>query len=489
MLGMKKFLLLAAPLLLVSCAGTPVDSSIPDSQENDDRGIIRNDTEITFLCMADSSYYGKLQDMVHRFELEEPHVKVNLANPQGSGKVASIERIVVTGFFKEDYPDIVQCYPDNVINYLYFDKVMDMRPFLSNEGYGLSEQERADYIESFMLEGAQYAVEGQYSLPFCKSTEAMYYNADVLLGLNLSGVDPSINNGQPLDATYLDSLTWEELLNKLCPAIIAYNEATEEKIIKPDTLGKYSVVTYDSDQNFFITLANQYGYEYTSVDDEGHGHIGFNNAGMRDLMHTMWDAKDKHYLETSGTYETYVSNLFQKQGALFTISSTAGLTYNYNFDEPFRIGVASIPHAEGKEEKNINQGLSVCFLDHEDNDRSLASFLLWKYITNVQNSSDWAIHTGYMGIRNSSYETDEYRAAITPPEDLSSFEAAKASNMQKIADIRGSTFNTAVFNGSSNARTAVGELIVKCLNSDGSDEAISSLFAQYEAEANEYVTE
>ena len=53
-----------------------------------------------------------------------------------------------------------------------------------------------------------------------------------LLGLDLSDIDASINNGKPLDAAYLDDLSWETLFGNLCPAIKAYNDVLpiEEKI-------------------------------------------------------------------------------------------------------------------------------------------------------------------------------------------------------------------------------------------------------------------
>ena len=63
-----------------------------------------------------------------------------------------IEKNVVAGFFKEDYPDIVQCYPDNVVKYLAQGYAVDLDPYLDDPVYGLSKDERADYIASFLAE-------------------------------------------------------------------------------------------------------------------------------------------------------------------------------------------------------------------------------------------------------------------------------------------------------------------------------------------------
>ena len=478
------FLLL--PILLSSCKSKESNqSNISSSTES---GYIKEDTKIDFLCMADKDYHAKLQSMIDEFEILEPHVKVNLYNPQGSGSYAMIEKNIVAGFFKEDYPDLAQCYPDNVVKYIAKGYAVDVDKYLSNSEYGIVGNEIDDYIDSFLLEGATYPTSGTYSLPFCKSTELLYYNADALLNLDLSSIDANINDGKPLDENYLNDLTWEELFDNLCPALYTYNSSLseEDKILKSGT--NSAVFTYDSDENFFITLANQYGYGYTSVDGNGKASIDFDNPEMKGLVRKLKEAKDANYLQTRGSNRDYVSTLFQDRKALFTISSTAGLTYNYSYNNPFNIGVAKIPHAEGKEYSSINQGPSVCILDHDDDNRSLASYLLWKHMTNEENSSAWALHTGYMGIRNSSYHSKEYIDALNVDDTSNLFDVAKAKNLKMISEVRESTFNTKVFKGSSNARTNVGLLLRDCLLSNDIDNEIDSLFSSYALDASSYLS-
>ena len=486
----KKFLIaLTLASLLFSCASG--DGGLSSSLSSGKLGHFDHPVSIDFLCMTDKNYTPRLQEFIASFREAEPNVTVNLANPLGAGSYANIERIVIAGFYKEDYPDIVQGYPDNIAKYIDRDYAIDVDPYLANEEYGLSEADRQDYIASFMAEGSGYRVPGTYSLPFCKSTELMYYNADALLGLDLSAVDASINGGDPLDADYLDSLTWEELFEKLCPAIKTHNDAlpAAEKILLTDSEDnpKSAIFTYDSDENFFITLAHHYGYGYTSVNAQGAGSIDFDNPGMRALAKTLFDAKEAGYLHTRNSYENYVSELFTKRAALFTVSSTAGLSYNYPSTNPFSVGVARLPHAAGREYSSINQGPSVCLLDHHDEDRALASFLFWKHITNEENSTTWALRTGYMGIRSSAYQSDAYRKAIATDAASNTYAAAEAKNFLKIADVSASTFNTPVFRGSSNARTDVGVLLRKIFNSDGQEATIADLFSQYAEDAESYL--
>ena len=486
----KKFLWLTIIPFLISACQTNNGQSITSSDIDDGVGFVKKDVSIDFLCFADNHYINELQGMIADFKNVEPHVTVNLINPLSVGNYSVLEKIVISGFFKEDYPDLAQCYPDNVVKYMERDYVVSLDKYLNDPNYGLGE-EKDDYIPEFLNEGMGYSKEGTYSLPFCKSTELMYYNADVLLGLNLSTIDSSINNGQPLDADYLDSLSWEELFGKLCPAIKEYNQTN--KIF--ETSGNYGIVTYDSDENFFITLAEQYGYGYTSYNKEsGQGSIDFENDGMKALMKTMKSAKDNGYLETRGSYGDYVSSLFKSRHSLFTISSTASTSYNLLDDGdlkdglvPFNIGVAKIPHAAGKNYASINQGPSICILDHHDDNRSLAAFLFWKHITNKNNSASWPVHTGYMGIRHSVYESEAYRNSLIVDENSTIAEKLTAANMKKTADVSGYTFNTAIFNGSSDARSNAGKLLIDCLLSDDLDAEIDTLFKTYADEARSHL--
>lgn len=483
----KNYLSLVFLSILIS--GCSVSQPTSNSSNVDGVGLIKEKTEIQFLCLTDDKYKVELERMVNEFKEIEPNVSVLIVNPVAAGNYNVLEKNVIAGFFKNDYPDIVQCYPDNVVKYINYNNknyAINLDPYLSNNEYGLKE-DKVDYIETFLNEGSNYHTEGTYSLPFCKSTELMYYNADVLLNLDLSTIDPRINDGKPLDHEYLNNLSWEEMFEKLCPAIKTYNNnLSEDKKIYKNTESS-GIVTYDSDDNFFITLANQYGCGYTSMDDEGNGKIEFNNIEMKKIMLKLKSAKDKGYLQTKGSYGDYVSSLFTNRESLFTISSTAGLSYNIDSRNPFNLGVARLPSPTGRPYSAINQGPSVCILDHFDKNRSLASFLFWKYITNANNSLLWALNTGYMSIRNSVYETEEYKAALNVKDDASIEKKALSMNLKMIGEVSSYTFNTPVFKGSSDARTEVGLLVKECLLDNDLENNIDSIFAHYEELAKSHL--
>ena len=245
-----------------------------------------------------------------------------------------------------------------------------------------------------------------------------------------------------MNKAYIESLTWEELFGKLCPAFKEYDAAhPSSPLITAKDGSMNSYVGYDSDANLFITLSQQYGYGYTSVDEYGEAHLDYNNDNMKALMKTFANASKEGYLRSPGVIgKSYSSNYFKENNVLFSIGSTAGV--KNQVADTFDVGVTRIPQAEGKAAKIISQGPSVCILDHgNDKDRQLAAWLFYKHMTNTKNTASWAIEVGYLPVRASAYTSDD-KVFTTPP-----------------------------FKGSSTARTEVNSLMVNVLKdaADGKD--------------------
>lgn len=467
---MKKSLLLLLPLVLSTVTLAACGGNNGGSKK----------TTITLWSITGKNNQGQLENYIKAFEDKYPEYKVNNVIQTGMG-YNELKDAVVKGFSGNNYPDIVQCYPDHVADYLDYGKAVNLDDYINDPEIGLTEKDKNDYIASFMDEGKGYAFEGTYSLPYCKSTELMFYNEDVLLSLDLSKYDATINGGKALDAAYFDNLTWEELFNKLCPALIKYNDSLPEgkKILLSDQ--KYhAVFAYDSDDNLFITLAEQYGYKYTSVDTStGKGSIDFDNAEMKNLMKTFRTAADKGYIISKGSAgNTYTNEYFTANNTLFSVGSSGGVKYQFSDSNPMNVGVARIPHAEGRDPKVILQGPSLTVLDHNDEARIRGSWLLWKTMTDAENSLDWAINSGYMGIRSSNYENEDYKAASdvknTEEKTLARL-MAKASTY--VSNIINETYTSPAFKGSSAARSAVGGLMTKVLTPTEGIENIDTWFS------------
>lgn len=485
----SKFLsVLAIPMLvgvLASCGeipatstpttSTPTPTTDPttDPTTGGQTAVITEDTTINIWSIIGDNNVSDMENFIKAFKTIEPKVTVVHTKQTGMG-YNELKNAVVNGFSANNYPDMVQCYPDHVAEYIQYEKAVNLQPYMDNADYGFTAEDLDDYVPAYLEEGRNYGINGTYSLPFQKSTEAMFYNEDVLLNSTVAtGIvekDKTINGGRPISASYLNNLTWEELFNKLCPAIVAYdNDLPEaEKILKKDQ-AYHSVFAYDSDDNLFITLAEQYGYPYTSVNKvTGKGNPDFNNDQMKGLAATFNTAAKNGYIISKGSAGgNYTNAYFTLQNTLFSVGSTGGVKYQFDEKNPMNVGVASIPHAEGRDKKVISQGPSIAVLDHNSENQKLASFLFYKFMTNPENAITWCVNTGYAGIRKSVYESDEYievcDETATQPKTL---EKLKARAYKYITSCDDYLFTSPVFVGSASCRTQAGGLMTKILNTD-----------------------
>lgn len=437
--------------------------------------VINHPVTINFWHPFNSKYASVITNFIEEFEEVEPNITVNLVY---QGSYDDIKRQIITGFSAGNYPDIGICYPDQVADYIDYGKAVRLdQDFINNESYGWTEEDLEDIIPNYLEEGASYTIPGTYSLPFAKSTEAMFYNADVLIGLDLSSVDATINGGNPLTHEYLNNLTWEELFDRLCPAIVAHNATlpVDEQYLH-DYQQYHGVVGHDSDSNLFITLAEQYGYGYTAIDEStGTGKVLFDNEGMKSLMKTFNKAYQDGYFITKGsTWGNYMSSLFTQQNLLFYIGSTGGTEYNYTSN--FETGVARIPAAKDGNRHVISQGPSLTILDHSDEARSLASWLFCKFMLNKENATTLAIQSDYEPIRYSSYDTYEYKSYLDYLSNSSGSDALLARVHKYCRSIMDDLYNTCSFKGSSSCIMTVANLVRLCLVEKNLDEYIDKYF-------------
>ena len=440
-------------------------SQAQGSSIDDSNAVIKEETNITIWTTYNDTYQAILNNAIEEFQKMEPHVHITNTKQQGS--YDDLKVMCVNGFAVDNYPDIVSAYPDSVADFINNFKALDIQPYMEDPNIGWTEDDFDDIPEAIIQAGQNYAMPGTYSLPCSKSTEAMYYNQDVLIGLNLASYDRTINNGQPLNDNYFQNMTWEELFDHLIPALDAYDQAQPDanKIIDRTTFDDWAWVGYDSDDNLFITLAEQYGYGYTAIDEvTGKGKIEFDNDGMKALMTKFAGYNKNHYFTTKGVINTNVNYRSTKDAMLFSIGSTGGVKYQFDSGNPHNVGVAPIPHAAGKPMKVISQGPDFAFLSHNSENRAKATWLFYKLFTNKKYNSAWALATGYSPIRYSVMSTDEYlQYSDASSKDPKTIDRLYALNAAYAGNAAQYFFTSPVFKGSSEARNQVGKIYAACV--------------------------
>ena len=393
---------------------------------------------------------AKLQDVLNAYIEEFNKIYPNITiTHQSAGGWSDINGQINTEIAGGNQPNIAYCYPDHVAMYNIAKAVVKLDSLIESDAavtgtdeiIGLTEAQKADFIESYYNEGLVYGDDYMYTMPLNKSTEVLYYNKTFFEENNLTV-----------------PTTWEELWD-VCAKI---------KEIDPECYP----LGYDAEDNWFITLCEQLGTDFTSAADGGQ--YLFNNAENRAFVKELREYYQKGYFTTQELYGGYTSNLFVEQqdtNCYMCVGSSGGASYqmsNGDTDDgtyAFEVGVAPIP-----------QGPSLCILRgaNTTDEQVIASWLFVKFLcTNVDFQAEFSMTSGYMPVLKSVTENENYAAWLAKGDGYG-YLVAKC--VQVGIDGRDNYFVSPAFRGSSKAREQVGALLLKCLSTETSD--VDSLINQ-----------
>ena len=394
--------------------------------------------EITFWHTMGQDNKALLEDAIARFNEKYPNIKVT---HMSYGDYDEVFNQVRTKLTAGKQPNIAYCYPDHVATYNRSESVITLDELIANTGViestgemmGFTQAQLDDFIEGYYNEGKEYGDGKMYSLPFQKSTEVLYYNKTVFEANGLEAPK-----------------TWDDVENAI--------KVLKEKYPMSTPLG------YDSEENFFITLAAQYGYDYTSATGD---HYTFNNAGNKSFIAKYAEWYQKGWMSTSALMGgSYTSDGFKKAndetGKIFmSIGSSAGARYQrpdkVGNDYPFDVGIVPVPQVDLSNPKVISQGPSICIFEDSNVQEVYASWLFVKFITtDAQFQAQYSMKSGYVPVIKSVGETENYKNYLAKADggDFITSLVAKVALEQESY-----YFTSPAFAGSADARTNVGLLV------------------------------
>ncbi len=411
-----------------------------------------------------------LQKYADSFKDLYPNITVVI--PAGVGNYDTLKGNMINAITANAMPNLVQAYPDHVAEYLNGKAVLNLNPYIYSATWGLNGPDAfEDIILSYRQENSQYDAAGTfYSLPFNKSTEVMIYNKTAFDALGLSA-----------------PVTWQDVI-AAAPQLKVYGDAiaeakvraantdkTEAEILVLVAAAKALIVpaSYDSTGNAFITFTRQFGGAYTGIDFttfKGQ-YLWRNNTQTIAAMDFL---KTNNTIITLPEYwnQQYASTPFVNQQTFVTIGSSAGVRYNVPAIDPttsepiFEIGVAPVPY-NGDLPNNkavIQQGTNISLMKTGTAQEQLASWLFLKHLINIENTTDWAMQTGYLPVRTSAYTSATYQNFLNNPTANQRYisMAANAAYLQSTY-----MFYDPAFIGSSRARTQVGLALERIMLGDG----------------------
>lgn len=347
-------------------------------------------------------------------------------------------------------PNISQSYPDHIAR--YGKAVLALNNFIGHKTLGYTKEEQNDFLSGLWKEGTSYDGAGTVlSLPFTKSSEALYYNK-----------------------TYFDlhdyeaPKTWDEV----------FEIAADIKKREPDAYP----FGYDSSDNFFIAASEQFKAPYTGFDAKtGRGKVLFNNDESKEMIKYFKDKVDKGLMLTRDLNGgAYTSDIMKTNKKLYMyVGSTGGARYSYEgaqaaFDAGYRVGVSTVPVKTLEHRKQIQQGPNINLFKTKNEQQMIASWLFTKFMLEAERTAEFSLQSGYAPIRTSAYETETWKNYVAKiKENPTTLKEANdkviKDSIEMFRDNESIFFTSAVFNLSSKTRNEVGSLTNKIFAYKGAD--------------------
>ncbi len=453
-------LLLVCMLLgMVSMAGCQSAGNTVEHFEVPEGGYDGSAVTITFWHSMGAKLQGVLDTYIAEFNKLYPNITIE---HRSIGDYDGVRDQIKTSLTAGNQPNIAYCYPDHVALYNRAKVVLPMDNLISSKVevtdadgnktiLGFTEEQLADFIPGFYKEGSVFDEAGtMYTLPMSKSTEALYYNKTFFEEHNLELPK-----------------TWEDM-KALCIRI---------KQIDPDCVP----LGYDSEANWFITMCEQYGSGYTSLDAKNH--FIFDNEQNRAFVKEFRQWYQDGLVTTEAIYGSYTSGLFtatEGQRCYMVIGSTGGASYQsppQNTSAPsdaensekylFETAMATPPQINPEDPKVISQGPSLCIFKDSNPQEVLASWLFVKFLTtNSAFQANFSMASGYAPVIKSVQNNEVYKAWL---EKANGYNNLQALSVQLALDQSNAYYVSPAFNGSSVARDEVGELMQDALVATDAD--------------------
>ncbi|WP_296644452.1 ABC transporter substrate-binding protein [Romboutsia sp. 13368] len=354
---LKKILPLALTIsLMVGCSGKK-QSSTPTNEEIVTE--IKNPVEITFWHAMNGDQEAALQGFADNFTKENPNIKITLQNQSSYQDLQ--QKITATTASPKDLPTITQAYPDWLLNAIDENLVLDLKPYIENETLKFDNYD--DILKGFRE--ASTIDDKIYGIPFNKSTEVLWYNKTLFdkLGLKVP-------------------TTYDE-----------FADVAEQIKEKQNIVGG----GFDSLSNYYSTYLKNEGVTFDSKLDP-------TSEASEDAVDYYLDGIKDGYFRIAGT-DKYLSGPFGNETLAMYVGSNAGEAFiKEGVNNKFEIGVAPYPAKQV-----MQQGTDLFIFNNATNEQKTAAYQFLKYLTTKENQITWAEETGYIPVRESAINSDEYK--------------------------------------------------------------------------------
>ena len=320
---------------------------------------IKEPVEITFWHAMNGEQEKSLQRLTDEFMAKNDKIKVTLQNQSSYNDLKG--KITTTLASPKNLPTMTQAYPDWVSDAIQDNLIQDLEPYINNETLKFDNYE--DILENFRESSK---VDGKiYGMPFNKSTEVLWYNKTLLDELNLK---------VPTNYEELTQVAKEIKAKKGIPGL-----------------------GFDSLNMFYTTFLKNQGKSYDSTLD-------VTGKESTDAVNYYLDGIKEGYFRIAGT-DTYLSGPFANETVGMYIGSNAGEAFvKSGVGDKFEVAAAPYPAKIAPQ-----QGTNLYVFSNATAEQKTAAYEFIKFLTTKENQIKWGVETGYMPIRKSAIESDEYK--------------------------------------------------------------------------------
>lgn len=374
--------LTASALFLAACGNGEDTTETPEENAGTDAGDETETTdettsgetvEITFWHAMNGPHQEAITALTEAFNESQDQYVVN---EQGQGGYRELSQSIMGAGVSGDLPTMSQLTATDVPELASNDLLLPLSDdFLTSNGF---EQDALDDIYDGFLTASVYDGE-RYAMPFSRSTRVMYYNQGILdeYGVELP-------------------TTWEEV------------EALGEMMVENGD-DRVAMGLENGFEMEFETMARQNGAGF--IDGETL-EVDINSPESVEALELIANMFDEGYARTAGE-DGFFSGPFGRGESALYIGSSAGIAHVQPVADENGLdwGTAPIPTLNDTE-LTLFAGNDLA-LFHSASEEEQQGFVEYvNFLLQPENTAEWAMLSGYVPIRESALENEDYVAFL-----------------------------------------------------------------------------
>ena len=419
-------------LLLSACGSSGGTSSSTSSTTTGPLDAKKHYTVNFWEAFSTGANKKALTALTNQYMQQHPNVKVNL---QAFDSYATLETKINAAIAAKNPPEMAQVYEQWASQYKQNGNIVSLQPYISGKN-GISDL--SDFYPTLLKDGQ---IDGEQDmLPFNKSDEVLYYNADALKKLNINP-----------------------------PTTLADFVLDLAKVTKPDN-SQWGLSLTPSSDEWSIFYKDLGGKDFVSSDGQsatfGQGASKQYALSALELLAPLVKAKAVHV--TNG-YSW--QNDFSSQKSVFAISTIASYPFlSEGINGAFHFNEAPIPGGPAGQ-NTVLYGTNLALFKNASDDNRAAAWDYMKFLTSAQTNETFVQQTGYMPIRQSAFNSSTLQSYYTKfparkvgPEQINSaFVASIQPGWQQSTNDITNDY-TSVLKGQATADAALTKMTKECNN-------------------------